>query len=139
MHTQEEAEEFLKKLYACRPKPFFDKIDEIQRGMNFVLIYLKETNHEVLAGELAKELHVSTARIAALLKTMEKNALIERHHSDTDARHTIVKITQTGMEQAEEIRAYIITKTELLLEKIDKQELEEFIRISSKIRDVLEE
>ena len=81
MSTQE-AQEFLRKIHACRPKSFFCKIDEIERGMNFVLIYLANTKHEVLAGELAKELNVSTARIAALLKTMEKNGFVQRYHSD---------------------------------------------------------
>lgn len=139
MSTREEAQELLEKIHSCRPKSFFTKIDETQRGMNFVLCYLKDADHEVLAGELAKESNVSTARIAALLKTMEKNGLIERYHSASDARHTIVKITSAGTRQAEQTKEQILTRIELLLEKIDKEELEEFIRISNKIREALGE
>lgn len=139
MRTREEAQAILNQIHACRPKSFFGKLDDSLRGMNFVLVYLKEAQHEVLAGELAKELNVSTARIAALLKAMEKNKLIVREHSRSDARQTVVKITQTGIAQAEQTKNQILDKIELLLVKIGKEELTEFIRLSNKIKEVLEE
>lgn len=98
-----------------------------------------KANHQVLAGELARELGVSTARIAVLLKTMEKNGLIERSHSTSDARHTVVRLTQAGQDTAEQIKERIIENTMLLLDQIGKEELEEFIRISNRIREVLGE
>lgn len=139
MTVREEAEEILNQMHSCRPKSFFGKMDDSRRGMNFVLCYLKEANHEVLAGELARELNVSTARIAALLKTMEKNGLIERYHPTSDARHTIVKITQEGTRQAEQLREHILKNIELLLEKVGREKLEEFIRLSNEIREALGE
>lgn len=139
MNRREEAQELLKKMHSCRPKSFFGKIDESQRGTGFVLVYLENADHEVNAGELAREMNVSTARIAALLKAMEKNELIERVHSTSDARQTIVRITRTGLDYAEQMREKILVKIELLIEKLGKDELEEFIRISNNIREALGE
>ena len=139
MSTREEALELLLKLRSCRPRSFFGKVDESQRGTGFVLGYLRESEHEVVSGELARELGVSTARIAALLKTMEKNGLIVRQRSAEDARRTVVKITRAGIEYNERIREFIISRMELLIEKVGAEELEEFIRISDKIRDALGE
>lgn len=139
MSTREEAIELIGKIKSCRPKSFFSKIDDSSRGSGFVLFYLMKANHQVLAGELARELGVSTARIAVLLKTMEKNGLIERSHSTSDARHTVVRFTQAGQDTAEQIKERIIENTMLLLDQIGKEELEEFIRISNRIREVLGE
>lgn len=139
MSTRDEARELLLKLRSCRPRSFFGKVDESQRGTGFILGHLRDSDHEVVAGELARELGVSTARIAALLKTMEKNGLIIRQRSAEDARRTVVKITRAGIEYNERIREFIISRMELLIEKVGAEELEEFIRISDKIRDALGE
>ena len=79
MNTREEAIEFLQNQHSCRAKSFFGKIDESQKGIGFVLAYLRNSNGDVIAGDLARELNVSTARIAALLKKMEKSGYIKRY------------------------------------------------------------
>ena len=61
--------------------------------MRFVLAYLTQADGEVIAGDIARKLGVSTARVAALLKAMEKNGLVTRHASPADARRTVVEIT----------------------------------------------
>ena len=139
MDVHDEARELLGKIHACRPKGFFGKIDESQRGVGFVIAYLSKADHEVIAGELARELGVSTARIAALLKSMEKNGLIVRQRSERDARQTVVNITEAGAKFAEELKEQLFSKIELMIEKVGKKDLEEFIRISNKIREALGE
>lgn len=139
MSKREEAQELLQKMHTCRPRAFFGRVDDSQRGAGFVLFYLKGADHEVVAGELARELNVSTARIAALLKTMEKNGLIVRNNSSVDARQTVVSITQEGTKFAEEMKEKLLQTIELLLEKVGRDELEEFIRISNRIREALGE
>lgn len=139
MSKKEDAQEFFQKMCSCRPQPFFSKLDESQRGIGFVLAYLSEAKGEIIAGDLARELNVSTARIAALLKKMEKNGLIERRSAKGDARQTVVEITQAGIEYSDKIREQILEKAELLLEKVGKDDLDEFIRISQKIKNALEE
>lgn len=139
MSTKQEAIELIGRIHACRPKHFFSKIDNSTRGSNFILFYLQRADHETIAGELAKELDVSTARIASLLKTMEKNGLIERSHSSADARQTVVRLTPAGNAAAEQIKEQILEKTMLLIDVVGKEDLDEFIRISNRIRDALGE
>ena len=139
METREEAEELLRKMSACRPKAFFNKIDESQRGIDLALIYLSEADGMVIAGDLARELNVSTARIAILLKKMEDKSLIIRRRSDSDARQIVVEITPKGLEHVQKMREQLLARTELLLEKVGKKDLDEFIRISHKIREALDE
>lgn len=139
MGKREDAQEFLRKMRSCRPNPLYIRLNESQRGIGFVLDYLRETQGEVIAGDLARELGVSTARIAALLKKMEKNGLIKRHSSSTDARQTVVEITVAGTEYSDKVKEQILEKTELLMEKVGREDLNEFIRISQKIKNSLEE
>lgn len=139
MGKREDAQEMLHKLRACRSKSVFGKIDESQKGIGFVLVYLQESDHEVIAGELAKKLNVSTARISALLRKMEKNGLIVRYRSPVDARQTVVEITEEGNAYVDKMKEQILMKMELLLEKVGKEDMEEFIRISRKIKEAFDE
>ena len=139
MGKREEAQEMLYKLRACRSKSVFGKIDESQKGIGFVLVYLQEADHEVISGDLARELNVSTARIAALLRKMEKTGLVSRHRSAVDARQTVVEITQEGRTYVDKMKEQILKKMELLLEKVGREDMEEFIRISHRIKEAFDE
>lgn len=138
MSTREDAKEMLQKLRACRTRSFFTKIDESQKGVGFVLLYLQEAQREVIAGDLARELNVSTARIAALLRNMEKSGLIIRYRSAVDARQTVVEMTEEGNVYVNTMKEQMLQKMELLIEKVGKEDIEEFIRISHKIKEVFD-
>lgn len=139
MSSREDAIAFLQELCSCFPRPLYHKVEETQKGVGFVLAYLAQAEDEVFAGDFARELNVSTARIAALLKVMEKNGLITRHTSPKDARRTVVEITPAGLAGANEIREQILQKIELLLERVGKEDLDELIRISRKITVIMNE
>ena len=139
MDVKTEAERLMLEFRSCAPQKIFSRVEETKRGMGFVLLMLENSDREIVAGDIAEGMNVSTARVAALLKKMEQNGLITRENSSSDARRTVVKITPKGRETILEKRAEFLKKTELLIEKVGMKDLEEFIRISRKIRDVLDE
>ncbi len=139
MDVKAEAERLMREFRTCTPQKIFSHVEETKRGMGFILLMLENPDREIVAGDISEEMNVSTARVAALLKKMEQNGLITRENSDSDARRTVVKITPKGKETILEKRAEFLKKTELLIEKVGISDLEEFIRISRKIRDVLDE
>ena len=139
MDVKTEAERLMLEFRTCAPQKIFSRVEETKRGMGFVLLMLENSDREIVAGDIAEGMNVSTARVAALLKKMEQNGLITRENSSSDARRTVVKITPKGRETVLEKRAEFLKKTELLIEKVGMKDLEEFIRISRKIRDVLDE
>lgn len=138
MSTREEARAFLRKMCSCTPKPLFSKVEEVDRGTGFVLAYLEESDGEVFAGDLARELRVSTARIAALLNKLENKELVERSRSASDARRTVVKITPKGIEYTAQIKEQILDKVEILLDKVGKEDMSEFLRICREITQALD-
>lgn len=138
MSDREEARAFLRKICSCTPKPLFHKVEEVDRGTGFVLAYLQETDGEVFAGDLARELKVSTARIAALLNKLEDKGLVERSRSENDARRTVVKITPQGAAYTAEIKEQILDRVEVLFDKVGKKDLQEFLRICKEITQALD-
>lgn len=138
MESREEAREFLREMCSCTPRPLFHKVEEVDRGTGFVLAYLEEAHGEVFAGDLARELKVSTARIAALLNKLEEKGLVKRCRSARDARRTVVKITPKGTAYTAGIKEQILEKVEILFEKVGKEDLKEFIRICREITKALD-
>lgn len=136
MSHREEAKAFLREMHACTPKPLFHKMEEVDRGTGFVLAYLEQSGG-VYAGDLAKELKVSTARIAALLNKLEEKGLVERSRSEKDGRRTVVRITSAGSAYTAEIREQILEKMELLIDKVGVEDLKEFLRICARITQAL--
>lgn len=139
MASREDAKEFLNKLYSCIPRSFYNRLETTQRGFGFILSYLERADGEVIAGDLARMLNVSTARIAVLLKRMEQKGYISRSASSEDRRRTVVEITPLGISYVDDMREQTLSRVEKLLDLFSKEEIDNFIRISNKIREAMEE
>ena len=139
MESRKDAQEFLNELYSSIPRSFYNRLEAPQRGFGFILSYLERTDGEVIAGDLSKKLNVSTARIAALLKKMEKCGYVKRYASKEDGRCTVVKITPAGITYINDMREQTLRRIEKLLDSVSKEDLETYIRISHQIREAMEE
>lgn len=139
MASREEVQAFMNQLYSSIPRSFYHKLEATQRGFGFVLNYLEKTDGEVIAGDLAKKLNVSTARIAALLKKMERCGYVTRHRSKEDGRRTVVEITPAGVSYINELREQAFLRVEKLFASVSKEDLETYIRISQQIRKAMDE
>lgn len=139
MESRREAQELLNRLYSCIPRSFYNRLEATQRGFGFVLSYLEQSDGEVIAGDLSRKLNVSTARIAALLKRMEQCGYVRRHASKEDGRRTVVEITPAGIVYIDDLREQTLAKIEKLIASVSKEDIDTFIRISDRIREVMEE
>lgn len=128
------ARKIIDKINKVNPFDFLNLIDKNGQGMNSILSYLKTKKEDVTAGELAIQLDVSTARIAVLLKKLEKLNMVVKRISSKDARVTIVEITPTGLKHIDEETKKSVSIMQKILEKVDPKEIEEFIRLATKIK-----
>ena len=129
------AKKIIDKINKVNPFDFLNLIDKNGQGMNHILSYLKAKKEDVTAGELAIQLNVSTARIAVLLKKLEKLNMIAKKVSSFDARVTIVTITETGLKHIDEETKKSVSIMQKILKKVDPKEIEEFIRQATKIKN----
>ena len=78
MITKNQAMEILEKIKNNRPNKFFNKLDDTEAGMRFVLIYLSENKAGVYASSIAEKMCISRARVAVLIQKLLIKGYIEK-------------------------------------------------------------
>ncbi len=110
------------------------RLTQMARGELFVLWYLSEHSSEVVHPKaISDEMCVSTARVAALLKSMEEKKLIVREDDPEDNRQVIVHITPQGERSIREARRRLLEGTARMLEAIGVEDARNYLRIQCKI------
>lgn len=112
-------------------------LNEFNRGEIGVLGYLAFEKDKATAGELSKNLNVTTARVARILNSLETKGYIKRTEDNQDKRKTLVVITQNGESLAKKAKKEVIDKITKVINEIGEEEAKEYIRITLKIREIL--
>jgi len=112
-------------------------LNEFNRGEIGVLGYLAFEKDEATAGELSEKLNVTTARIASILNSLEAKDYIKRTEDNKDKRKTLVVVTKKGKALAKKTKKEVIDKITKVINEIGEEEVKEYIRITLKIREIL--
>lgn len=138
MTKREKAIELMNELRKSGPRPIFERIDNSDKGIYFIIGYLKHHKDEdVFATDLANKLHVSTARISIILKKLENRGLVLKQQDKKDTRKVKIKLSKKGERLADEHFEKIVKAHEKLVDEISDTELKTYIRISKKIKEAL--
>ena len=78
MATPEQIASILSQLVALHPADCFKPIDAANAGLGAVLRLLYLADQPVTAGTISEKLHVSTARVAVLLKKLVAKGLVTK-------------------------------------------------------------
>jgi DNA-binding MarR family transcriptional regulator len=113
-------------------KNLTDFLNDCTRGLYVILKLIYDSKEEVVAGDLSTKLNVSTARMAVALKTLEKKKWIKKHKSTTDARKTIVELTDTGIIALQRRLDKLIEIVEKFLDKLTENETIQLLNIIQK-------
>lgn len=103
------------------------------RGQNFVLFHLAASGCRAAPKALSDKMKVSTARVAAILRNLEKNGLITRSPDPDDGRQIIVALTDKGRDLADRYKNEALEKITGILEYLGPDDAESFIRIQKKL------
>lgn len=121
----------------CKHK--FKNVTEIIQegfsGMYFVLRLLSAKPTGLLAGDISSAFGVTTARTAVILSTLEAKGYIIKAKSSTDARRTLVTITDEGKIALNERENKIFVAIDTILQKLNERETVEFYHILQKLLD----
>lgn len=139
MATTEQIEQIVGALQAAHPRELFQTIDETQVGIGAVLRLLYESESTVTAGKIAEFMHVSTARVAVLLKKMTAKDLILKETDPGDARVTVVRLSECGRETIESMRREIYAQFGAVIDKVGMERMLEFVAISQDIQKALKD
>lgn len=78
-------------------------------------------------------------RIASLLNSLESKNLVKKLTDREDKRKTIVNITDVGRELVLSKKEEAINKITKVIEKLDEEDINEYIRLAKKIGKIMEE
>ncbi|MDE6565812.1 MAG: MarR family transcriptional regulator, partial [Clostridia bacterium] len=103
------------------------------KGKLMILKVLYCSKQENTAGDLAKVLNVSTARIATAINSLESKGFVVRNHSVNDGRKVIIAITESGKQALQDYNNQIKRTIQGLFGKLTDEELDTFINLSKKL------
>jgi len=104
----------------------------ITQGIGYVLINIGKEG--VPATKIAPLMGMGTSSLSRLLKNMEEDGLIYRKSDEEDRRVVKVFLTPRGVELRKEVKKVVIDFNNKLSEKIDKADMDTFMRVSQVIR-----
>lgn len=139
MPTREDTERLLEKLRNTRPKKISDHFERTDAGLMCVLKCLLKSEKPVSAGEISSFMHVSTARVAVLIKKLEERNLVEKTCDPSDARKTMLKISEHGIKMIEEHREKFLVFFASVIERMGEDRFNQFVELSEEFRDAVEE
>ena len=110
-----------------------EKPNQMSIGERGILNYLRYVRDGALAGDLSRDLGITTGRTASALKSLEKKGLIARDAAEDDRRCVVVHITPSGVEAAESLRKEVLEHTELMLRTLGEDDARAYVRIVKRI------
>lgn len=91
------------------------------------------------AGELSTLLGVSTARVAATLKSLEKKDIICRCRDPKDRRRVLVYLTPRGQSVAEQRFDQAVSMIAAAFRALGEADTREFLRLSRRMEEIAEQ
>ncbi len=139
MASEEELQIVLKLLDDNRPQNVFDDMKKMDHGILAVIRYLHLNNNEVKSKDISDFLVISSARMAKLLQKMEKKNIIIKYDSTSDARITLIKLTNFGNDLAERIAYQFRTSAEKLADNFGIERLTNMFKEMNDFKNIIKE
>ncbi len=109
------------------------EMSHMARGEVLALNYIIANGNKVYPKNMSKALMLTTARIAAMLKSLEKQGLVTRTPDPYDSRQVIVELTERGIATVEERRNAMIRSVAKMLEALGEEDAQAYVRIQQKL------
>ena len=139
MKSESYALQFLDQKYALGKMFFDNEIEKAISGKEYVLHYLYAHEGPVFPKDLCKKLLTSTARIAAIIRSLEKERLIEIAEDPVDGRRRALRLTESGRRHAEYLHGKKYRLIESVFSRLSEAEIAEYLRLTRRIVSVCEE
>jgi len=133
MDRQEAALEILQTIVGlCSKKPTLE-VQNSSRGEAMVLHLVSIHPEGITPGQLREQMDVSSARVAAILGSLEAKGMLQRQVDSNDRRRVQVELTPQGAQRASQNRASVLSHVERCLEVLDDGEISCILRVLYKM------
>lgn len=130
------ADEFIRIIIRIMQRPLHRKALEASRGELGLLVLLSQYPQGLSAGELKDKLNISSSGVANTLKQAEQKGLVIRTTDEADHRRVTIRLTESGMQQAQEHSAHLHSTIDQLMQTLGQEDSRHLIRIFQKVMDI---
>lgn len=103
------------------------------RGEVLALNYLAASGNQAYPKDMSRALMLTTARVAAMLKSLEGQGMVTRTPDPADSRQVIVTLTEKGVTMVEERRGGMVRSVAKMLEALGEEDAKAYVRIQAKL------
>lgn len=132
MDYRELAVEFMQTSHSMHRRKGQKKISDSMQGESFVLFYISE-NENATPSDISNAMNISSARIAATLKSLEAKGYIKRKIDVEDRRRILIDLTEEGKMQVEKHTEMVMNTIVNMLKYLGEEDAKEFLRIMKKL------
>ena len=108
-------------------------MSQIARGEILALNYLAANGNQAYPKDMSRALMLTTARVAAILKSLEGQGMITRTPDPSDSRQVIVRLTEKGVTLVGERRTAMIHSVAKMLEALGEEDARAYVRIQARL------
>lgn len=138
MKTEQIAEEF-NQIQITHVKAFSRLADMFTlNGETGVLIWLNQQQREVFAIDIIDHFGLTAGRVANIVKKLEQKGYLTREHNITDLRKSLIRLTKSGMDYADEQYAQMNENHISIVETLGEEDAETLLRLLKRIFSQLE-
>ena len=140
MTTDEQIQSVIASLSDIGPHPHvFEDFQKNSQGARAVLIYLYESGAPLSSRAIQKKFQVSAARIAVIVRSLEKKGYIEKQSDPTDRRSFLLTLSCAGRRKVQEMRQAMCCAIEKAIERVGYERLMEAIATFAEVAAMLKE
>ena len=136
MKSIEESVAALNLLLSDGSVDLFERLSHVSKGEIFVLRYLHLQGVQVIPSAISGAMHTSTARVSAILRTLEKKGQIVRQIDVSNRRNILVDITEEGRQRLDAYAAQMRSYLMQVLSEVGEQDAREFVRLLTRLFEV---
>lgn len=115
------------------------RMQNARRGEHGVIHALACSASPLTPSELSALGHLSSARVANVLRSLEEKGLVTREHSQLDRRRVTVTLTKAGRARDEKNRAEFESLTSAFLAQLGQRDAQDMARILRRVNQVIDQ
>lgn len=137
MQTEEQIMQILSDLRAIYQTARQHNAENVNQGEKQVLHYLRQTGGQAQPGDISRAMHISTARVAAILGSLDRKGQIIREPLGSDRRCVQVRLTEAGRARLDAIYAHMRDQMTYILQALGPEDAGELCRILHRLPEIL--
>lgn len=137
MDAEKLAGQFLEALCSLARTPVRE-IKGISGGELGTMGFLAASGGAASPSELSRFFQISTARVANILRGLEKKGYVERRLAGGDGRRITVTLTEAGQAMADEHTSLMRRDIRRLLEALGDEDAETLLRLTRRLTELLQ-